>query len=125
MRIWRLSRGEVRRASPTEGFNEGADNMAKNRQTPGTPRGAASWEQTEQLETVGDVKRFLACLIQQVRRNKVSVKKANCLGQLCNVMISAIVDYELEERIATLERRRASGQLPQPGATAIHARGSA
>lgn len=101
--------------------------MAKTRYAAGTPRGAKSWEQTEQMETVGDVKRFLCFLIQQVRSNKISVKKANCMGHLANVLINAIVDHELEARIAQLEGQRAAGQLSRPGSMTmtIRAGGSA
>ena len=59
--------------------------------------------------TVPDVKRFLARLIRRVDRGRMPIPKANCLAQLCNVLIHAIHNHELEERLLELEADRDSG----------------
>lgn len=85
-----------------------------------TPRGGELSENA----TIGDVKRFLVRLIQRVDRGRISVKKANCMGQLCNTLINAIVDHELEERMNQLEADREAGRLKPTGITTIRAGGS-
>jgi len=75
--------------------------------------------------TIGEIKRFLARLIQRVDRGRVSIRKGNCLAQIANVLINAIVDHELEARIAQLELEKPS-RSPSPSTTmTIRAGGSA
>lgn len=93
--------------------------MAKTQRRVNTPGG---YELSESV-TIGDVKRFLVRLIQRVDRGRISVKKANCMGQLCNTLINAIVDHELEERMNQLEADREAGRLKPTGTTTIRAGG--
>lgn len=62
--------------------------------------------------TIGDIKRFLARLIQRVDRGRVSIKKGNCLAQIANVLINSVLDHELEQRMAELEASHAAGWRP-------------
>lgn len=78
--------------------------MAKTQRLTSTP---GVYELSE-APTIGDIKRFLARLIQRVDRGRVSIKKGNCLAQIANVLINAIVDHELEARIAELEQEKPS-----------------
>lgn len=95
--------------------------MAKKQSQAGTPGG---YELPED-PTVGDVKRFLVRLLQGVYRGRVSVKKGNCLTQIANVLINAIVDHELEARMDELERLKKSGRLSTPTSITISAGASA
>lgn len=72
-----------------------------------TPRGG----HLSAAATIGDVKRFLVRLIRRVDRGHITVKKANCMGQLANVLISAIHNHELEQRLCQLEADQESGGM--------------
>lgn len=67
--------------------------------------------------TIGDLKRYLVRLIRAVHAGRVDVKEANCLGQLANALIGAIVDHELEIRVEELEQQRAAGQFSDHAAS--------
>lgn len=96
--------------------------MLKRRRGASTPRG----DELSEEATIGDVKRFLVRLIQRVDRGRITVKKANCMGQLANTLINAIVDHELEQRIDRLEVDRDTGwRAPRERTLKIHAGGSA
>jgi hypothetical protein len=96
--------------------------MAKTRRRASTPRG----DGLSEAATIGDVKRFLVRLIQRVDRGRITVRKANCMGQLANTLINAIVDHELEERIDRLEADRDTGwRTPREHTLTIRAGGSA
>ena len=95
--------------------------MAKIQSQAGTPQGCELSEEA----TVGDVKRFLVRLLQRVDRGRVSVKKGNCLAQIANVLINAIVDHELEARLDELERLKTAGRLSTPTSITIRAEASA
>ena len=99
--------------------------MAKRHTSAGTPRGSKSFEQLGQLETIGDIRRYLANLIHRVERGRITVKKANCCTQIANTLIGAIADHELERRITELENQRAAGRLPYQNQMTIRAEGSA
>lgn len=100
--------------------------MAKQqRSLASTPPGAKSWEQVRKLETVGDCKRFLVYLIDQVRRKKISIKEGYFLNQVVGTYVNLIVDHELEARIAELERLKTAGRLSTPTSITIRAGGSA
>lgn len=91
--------------------------MAKNNVDMSTPRGAGDWEA---LDTAGDVKRFLRFLILEVKRGRVSIKKANCMGQLANNILHAIEVADIETRIAALESEEAAGtSCPSDGTIKI------
>lgn len=95
--------------------------MAKKQSQTGTPGG---YELPDE-PTVGDVKRFLVRLLQRVDRGRVSVKKGNCLAQIANVLINAIVDHEIEARLDELERLKTTGRLSTPTSITIRAGASA
>lgn len=57
------------------------------------------------LKTTGDVNRFLAKLINELRRDEIDTGKAGRIGYLCNILIGAIRDSELEKRVAALEEK--------------------
>lgn len=59
--------------------------------------------------TVADVKRYLARLIRRVDRGRLPIPKANCLTQICNVLIHSIHNHELEQRLCQLEADQDSG----------------
>lgn len=70
----------------------------------GTP-GGLDWQA---LATIGDVRRMLRFCILEVKRGRMSTRKANCLGFLGSHLITCIETEELERRIAQLEADRGS-----------------
>ena len=56
------------------------------------------------LRTIGDVATFLAKLINQVNRDEIEVTKASRLGYLFNLLIGALKDSEVEDRISKIEK---------------------
>jgi hypothetical protein len=68
------------------------------------PADTADWP----LKTVGDVVEILAATINQTRRGELDVRVANSIGQLSNVLLHALKDGEMEQRIAALEARVAA-----------------
>ncbi len=66
----------------------------------GTPQGVGKWKQ---LETVGDVKRFLAWCIHSVRNQSLDTKTAATLGQLACYLLNTIRDGDFERRLKDLE----------------------
>lgn len=89
--------------------------MVKNKSRTGTP---GEYELSE-APTIGDIKRFLARLIQRVDRGRVSIRKGNCLAQIANVLINSVLDHELEQRLIELEANHAAGWRPSESRT-IH-----
>lgn len=67
----------------------------------GTPQGVSQWKQ---LETVGDVKRFLRWCILSVRDQSLGPRTAATLGQLGCYVLNAIEIADFEQRLAALER---------------------
>lgn len=51
-----------------------------------------------------DVRRLLSKIVNQVINSELDVNKANCVGQLCNVLLRAMEKSDLEQRIEELER---------------------
>ncbi len=94
--------------------------MAKTQRRTSTTRG----DELSEAATIGDVKRFLVRLIQRVDRGRITVKKANCMGQLANTLINAIVDHELESRVMQLEVDREAGRLNRSGSMTFREGGS-
>jgi hypothetical protein len=86
----------------------------------GTPRGG----QLPENPSIGDVKRYLARLIRRVDKGRVPVPTANCLSQICNVIINAICDHELEQRLDRLEVDRDAGRLAPSGSLTIRTGGT-
>jgi len=62
------------------------------------------------LKTIGDVSRFLAKIINQVNRDEIDVAKASKLGYLSNILLGAIKESGLEERVTQLEKKILEGK---------------
>jgi hypothetical protein len=75
--------------------------MAITRQKKSTPKGG-NWSD---LETVGDVKRFLRWLILSTTTDKMETKKSSVLGQLSLYLLKTMEVSDMEARLADLERR--------------------
>ena len=56
------------------------------------------------LNKIQDVRRLLSRIINEVLGGKITIGKANCIGQLSNIMLRAMEKGELELRIEELER---------------------
>jgi len=56
------------------------------------------------LNQIQDVRRLLSRIINQVMAGEIEIGKANCIGQLSNIMLRAMEKGELELRIEELER---------------------
>ncbi len=65
--------------------------------------GGMDWQA---LATIGDVRRMLRFCILEVKRGRMSTRKANCMGFLGSHLITCIETEELERRIAQLEANR-------------------
>ena len=51
-----------------------------------------------------DVRRLLSRIVNEVLNNEIEVGRANCVGQLCNIILKAMEKSDLENRIERLER---------------------
>jgi hypothetical protein len=60
------------------------------------------------LRTVADVITALGLTINQTRKGELDVKVANAVGYLSGVLLHALKDGELEQRLAALEARLAA-----------------
>lgn len=67
----------------------------------GPLRGVGEWKQ---LETAGDVRRFLAWCIHGVREQSLDPKTAAIMGQLGSFLLKAVEVAELESRLEKIER---------------------
>jgi hypothetical protein len=76
----------------------------------GTLRGVGEWKQ---LESAGDVRRFLAWCIHSVREQSLEPKTAAILGQLGSFILKAVETSDIEARLEALEKHRASQQGAQ------------
>lgn len=61
------------------------------------------------LKSLEDVRRYLARLINELRRGEVDPAIAGKVGFLCNVLISIIKDGDLEGRLAAIEAKLNGG----------------
>lgn len=86
------------------GMTQGANNVASNQGNSGKT-GGRDWQA---LATIGDVRRMLRFCILEVKRGRMSTRKANCLGFLGSHLITCIETEELERRITQLEADRGS-----------------
>jgi hypothetical protein len=57
------------------------------------------------LNTLKDVKRLLASVINEFRTGKLTTDEARCLAYVGNVLVGAIKDGEVETRLKELEDR--------------------
>lgn len=58
----------------------------------------------KRLKTLADVRRYLSCLINDYRCDKIKGEKASKLGYLLNILKGVISDSDLESRIVALEK---------------------
>jgi len=89
------------------GMTQGANNVASNQGNAGRT-GGRDWQA---LATIGDVRRMLRFCILEVKRGRLSTKKANCMGFLANQLINCIEVEEFESRLAKLEAERGGNNL--------------
>src|SRR5215475_10633246 len=68
----------------------------------GTPRGVKEWRN---LETAGDVKRFLAWCIHSVRDQSLDPRTAAILGQLGASLLRTVETTDLETQLQVLQTR--------------------
>lgn len=55
------------------------------------------------LKTQGDIHHFLGRIIRELYRGELAESKASKLGYLCNILLKAIEQADMEARIAALE----------------------
>lgn len=89
------------------GMTQGANNVASNQGNAGRT-GGRDWQA---LATIGDVRRMLRFCILEVKRGRLSTKKANCMGFLANQLINCIEVEEFESRLAKLEAGRVGNEF--------------
>lgn len=68
----------------------------------GTPLGVAEWKQ---LESAGDVKRFLRWCVLSVRDQSLDVRTAATLGQLACYILTAIEAADFQHDLTEIKRR--------------------
>lgn len=56
------------------------------------------------LKSLGDIRRFMARIANDLDGNRIQESKARTLGYLCSVMRDIIKDSDLESRVLKLER---------------------
>lgn len=71
--------------------------MLKEKLTP-TPR-------RPRLQSLDDVRRYLATLVHETREGSVDAALAAKIGYLLNLLTACIKDTDLEERLVALEER--------------------
>lgn len=59
----------------------------------------------KRLKTLEDARRYLAGLVNRVESKEIDPQVASKCGYIVNILISAIKDSDLEQRIAELEKR--------------------
>ena len=57
------------------------------------------------LQTLTDVRRFMAKITNQLYRGELETDRARTLGYLCNNITTVIRDNDLEQRLKTLEQQ--------------------
>lgn len=55
------------------------------------------------MKSAGDVHHFLARIIRELYRGEIEESRASKIGYLCNILLKAIDEGDLEKRIAALE----------------------
>ena len=56
-----------------------------------------------EIKTCGDVVTLISTTISQVRTGRLDVRISNAIGYLCNVVVRAIEQSDIETRLAQLE----------------------
>ena len=68
-------------------------------------------ERDDSIETIQDVKRVLAETIRELRTVSTDVvSRGRCIGYLCSILLTAIKDSDIEQRISALEARFAEDE---------------
>lgn len=57
----------------------------------------------KRLKTMSDIRRYLACLINETRNEEIDSAMAGKLGYLLNILRGVVTDSELEQRVKKLE----------------------
>ena len=57
------------------------------------------------FKTIGDVSQFLGRTLNELKRGEIDINEARARGYLCNVLLSALKDSELEKRIEEIEKK--------------------
>ena len=68
----------------------------------GDPQGVAEWQE---LNTAGDVRRFLKWIVHSMRNQSLDRADAATLGQLACYIVRTIETTDLETRIHSLEEK--------------------
>ncbi len=68
----------------------------------GDSRGVKDWQD---LETIGDVKRFLRWTVLSLRSQSLDRADAAVFTQIANVVLRAVEGHDLEKRLRELEAR--------------------
>ena len=56
-----------------------------------------------QLNTVGDISKFMCKTINDLRKDKINTTKARTFGYLSNIMLEVLKQNDLEKRLEKLE----------------------
>jgi hypothetical protein len=64
-------------------------------------------KRSTRLMTIGDVSRYLGKLINKVERGETEGSQAGRLAYIANILISALKDGPLEDRVTKLEKQAA------------------
>lgn len=85
----------------------------------GNHQGVAEWAA---LNTIGDVKRFIAWCIHSVRDQSMDTKTASCLGQLGCYLMKAVEIGDFEDRLSHIELalKMTEGTEHEKGPTTHH-----
>ena len=67
----------------------------------GTLRGVSEWQN---LDTAGDVKRFLRWIILSMRDRTLESKDAAVMGQIGSYLLKALESSDIEDRMSRIER---------------------
>ena len=73
-----------------------------------------------ELEKSSHVASFLAETMNFVRRGELDPKVANSVGYLSNILVKALEQSEIADRLETLERVTAAGQANGPSSDATN-----
>ncbi len=58
----------------------------------------------KRLKTLGDIRRYLAGLINRVEGQQIDQQTASKLAYISNILISCIKDSDLEQRVSEIEK---------------------
>lgn len=61
------------------------------------------------MKSLGDIRRFMARVLNDLDSDKITEVKARTLGYLCSVLKDVIKDSDLEARVSRLEREIENG----------------